>query len=189
MDRFDFGIIVDQQEICWNKEKVGSLQVRKLFQGMWKEPWLGERPPFDFGNLPLPEKIRFPSNRKKHETLRRIPLENRLPSLLGKENTRFPSRNTEKGWIPARNTGMGGPLRRRQKKELEATLRRSKREAPSLLGKENSRFPSSEKKTRKEQKPPSSASGFHLLPPLPSLSSSLSPKTSFRGLDKSASEE
>ena len=51
MDRFDFGIIVDQQEICWNKEKVGSLQVRKLFLGMWKEPWLWERPPFEFGKV------------------------------------------------------------------------------------------------------------------------------------------
>src|SRR5699024_9703315 len=149
-------------------QAVGSLRFPKFFLGMWKEPWLWERPPFEFGNLPLPEKIRFPSNRKTHETLRRIPLENRLPSFLGKENTRFPTRKTEKGWITARKTGMGGPPSPKGEKET-----RSKREERSLLGKETSRFPSTEKKTRKEQKPPS----FHLLPPLPplpSLSSSLS---------------
>lgn len=169
MDRFDFGIIVDQQEICWNKEKVGSLQVRKLFQGMWKEPWLGERPPFDFGNLPLPEKIRFPSNRKKHETLRRIPLENRLPSFLGKENTRFPPRKTEKGWIPARKTGMGGYPSSKQKETRNPSTKQTgssfpprKRKLPGpFLGKGNTE--STEPSLLDIGLPPSPSSSFPFL--------------------------
>ena len=47
---FVFGKIVDQPEICWN-QAVGSLRFPKFFLGMWKEPWLWERPPFEFGKI------------------------------------------------------------------------------------------------------------------------------------------